>query len=65
MASRKAARKRNRPSAIRRRRIAGNGHTEEADSDTAVAFIAEMLADLARMARRHRLDVLTYLLSMA
>jgi hypothetical protein len=27
--------------------------------------MAEMLADLTRMARRHRLDVLTYLLSMA
>ena len=49
----------------RRRRVAGNGRQEEADPDTAVAFIAEMLADLARMARRHRLDVLTYLLSMA
>jgi hypothetical protein len=65
MAPRKAARKRPRSSAVRRRRVAGNGHPEEADPDTAVAFIAEMLAGLSRMARRHRLDVLTYLLSMA
>jgi hypothetical protein len=66
MAPRKAARKRNRASAIRRRRTIGNGRQEDADDpDKAVAFIAEMLTDLARMARRHRLDVLTYLLSMA
>ncbi len=65
MAPKKATRKRNRPTAIRRRRVAGNGRHEEADPDKAVAFIAEMLADLAGMARRHRLDVLTYLLSMA
>jgi hypothetical protein len=65
MAPKKAARKRNRPTAIRRRRVAGNGRHEEADPDKALAFIAEMLADLARMARRHRLDVLTYLLAMA
>ena len=65
MAPRKAARKRSLSSAIRRRRAIGNGRPEEADPDTAVAFIAEMLADLVRMARRHRLDVLTYFLSMA
>jgi hypothetical protein len=33
--------------------------------DDAADFIAEMLASLARMARRQRLDVLTHLLSMA
>jgi hypothetical protein len=30
-----------------------------------VAFIAEHLADLARLARRHKLDVLGHLLGMA
>jgi hypothetical protein len=33
--------------------------------DEAVAFIAENVADLARMARRHELDVLVRLLEMA
>jgi hypothetical protein len=45
--------------------MAGNGRPQEAGPDEAVAFIAEILADLARMARRHRLDVLAHLLSMA
>jgi hypothetical protein len=38
----------------------GDGGPEEA-----VAFIAETAADLARLARRHRLDVLVRLLEMA
>ena len=33
--------------------------------DEAAAFIAENLADLARLARRHRLDMLCHLLEMA
>jgi hypothetical protein len=33
--------------------------------DEAAAFIAENLADLARMARRHRLNLLVCLLEMA
>jgi len=33
--------------------------------DEAVAFIAETVSDLARLARRHRLDVLVRLLDMA
>jgi hypothetical protein len=65
MAPKRTARKRNRSSAVGRRRAAGNGHPEEAGPDEAADFIAEMLADLTRMARQHRLDVLTYLLSMA
>ena len=65
MAPRKAARKRKRSSVPRRPRVAGNGRHEEADPDKAVAFIAEMLASLSNIARHHRLDVLTHLLSMA
>ncbi len=65
MAPRKAVRKRNRPTDIRRRRVAGNGRQEEAGPDEAAAFLAEMLAALVPMARRQRLDVLTYLLAMA
>jgi hypothetical protein len=65
MAPKKTARKRSRSSAIRRRRVAGNGRPQEAGPEEAVAFIAEILADLARMARWHRLDVLAHLLSMA
>jgi hypothetical protein len=30
-----------------------------------VAFIAETVAELAKLARRHRLDVLSHLLGMA
>ena len=33
--------------------------------DEAVAFIAETVSDLARLARRHKLDVLVRLLEMA
>jgi len=33
--------------------------------DEAVAFIAETVSDLARLARRHQLDVLVRLLEMA
>jgi len=38
----------------------GDGGPEEA-----IAFIAETVADLARLARRHRFDVLVRLLEMA
>ena len=38
---------------------------EDGGPDEAAAFIAENLADLARMARRHRLDILVRLLEMA
>jgi hypothetical protein len=65
MAPKRAARKRKRSSIAGRRRVAVEEPLEEAGPDEAVAFMAEMLADLTRMARRHRLDVLTYLLSMA
>jgi len=38
---------------------------EEGGPDEAVAFIAETVAELAKLARRHRLDVLSHLLGMA
>jgi Pyruvate/2-oxoacid:ferredoxin oxidoreductase gamma subunit len=37
----------------------------EGGPDEASAFIAETAADLARLARRHRLDMLGFLLGMA
>jgi hypothetical protein len=37
----------------------------EGGPDEAVAFIAETVAELAKLARRHRLDVLNHLLGMA
>jgi hypothetical protein len=65
MAPKKSTRKRTRSSVARRRRVPFDGSLEEVDPDEAAAFIAEILASLARMARRHRLDMLTHLLSMA
>ncbi len=38
---------------------------EEGGPDEAVAFIAETVAELTKLARRHRLDVLSHLLGMA
>ena len=46
----------------------GSGTDEppgEGGPDEAAAFIAETVADLARIARRHQLDVLASLLEMA
>jgi hypothetical protein len=37
----------------------------EGGPDEAVAFIAETVAELAKLARGHRLDVLSHLLEMA
>ena len=37
----------------------------EGGPDEATAFIAESVAELARIARRHRLDLLGYLLELA
>ena len=44
-------------------RIAERG--EEGGPDEAVAFIAETVAELAKLAERHRLEVLGHLLGMA
>ena len=38
---------------------------EEGGPDEAVAFIAETVAELVKLAERHRLEVLSHLLSMA
>jgi hypothetical protein len=38
---------------------------EEGGADEATALIAETTAELARLARRHRLEMLDYLLRMA
>ena len=38
---------------------------EEGGPDEAVALIAETVAELRKLARRHRLDVLSHLLGMA
>ena len=38
---------------------------EEGGPDEAVAFIAETVAELIKLARRHRLDMLSHLLGMA
>jgi hypothetical protein len=44
-------------------RIADRG--EEGGPDEAVAFIAETVAELVKLAERHRLEVLGHLLGMA
>ena len=44
-------------------RIAERG--EEGGPDEAVAFIAETVAELTKLAERHRLEVLSHLLGMA
>ncbi len=38
---------------------------EEGGPDEAVAFIAETVAELVKLAERHRLEVLSHLLGMA
>lgn len=38
---------------------------EEGGPDEAAAFIAETVAELAKLAERHRLEVLSHLLGMA
>jgi hypothetical protein len=39
--------------------------TTERDKAAAAAYVADLTADLARMARRHGLDALGYILDMA
>jgi hypothetical protein len=65
MALSKKARKRKRTSVASRRQVPADVPEEEVGPDDAAAFIAEMLVTLTRMARRQRLDVLSYLLAMA
>jgi hypothetical protein len=55
----------------RKRTASGRGRSsadetgEEGGPDEAVAFIAETVAELTKLATRHRLEVLSHLLRMA
>ena len=49
----------------RKRRSQSNEPRGEGGPDEAAAFIAETVADLAGLARRHKLDMLSFLLRMA
>ena len=56
----------------RKRTASGGGRRYQADEsgeeggpDEAVAFIAETVAELTKLAERHRLEVLSHLLGMA
>ena len=44
--------------------VSGNEEPGEGGADEAVAFIAEQVASLRKLAERHKLDVLHYLLGM-
>jgi hypothetical protein len=46
------------------RRSRTDEHQGEGGPDEAVAFIAETVAELARLARRHELEILSHLLDM-
>jgi hypothetical protein len=61
----KAAGRRKRTASGRDRRSPADGNGEEGGPDEAVAFIAESVAELAKLARRHRLEILSHLLGMA
>ena len=45
--------------------IASGGTRREGGPDEAVAFIAETVADLVKLAKRHKLEILRHLLAMA
>jgi hypothetical protein len=55
---------RKRASSGRDRRPRTSEPREDDGPDEAAALIAETAADLARLARRHKLEMLTFLLSM-
>jgi hypothetical protein len=56
---------RKRKASVRNRRSqADQPRGEEGGPDEAAAFIAETVAELAKLARRHRLDMLRHLLEM-
>jgi hypothetical protein len=57
---------RKRKASVRNRRSqADEPDGEEGGPDEAVAFIAETIAELFKLARRHRLEMLGHLLGMA
>ena len=60
----KAGGGRKRTASGRERRSAADEMGEEGGPDEAVAFIAETVAELARLARRHELEILSHLLDM-
>jgi hypothetical protein len=61
----KATRKRKPATSRLGRRSPPNEPPGEGDPDEAASFIAETVGNLARLARRHRLDHLCYLLAVA
>lgn len=56
---------RKRKASGRERRAPADETGEEGGPDEAVAFIAETVAELAKLAKRHRLELLGHLLRMA
>jgi hypothetical protein len=61
----KTGRRRTRPPEGRDEGSRTNDLAEDGGPDEAAAFIAETVAELARVARRHRLGMLVRLLEMA
>ena len=61
----KTKRKQKRAPKRRERRVQTFEPRGNAGAEDAAHFIAETLTSLARLARRHELDLLTYLLAMA
>ena len=62
---RKPARKRKVVSSPKRRRAQSTDPPDEGGPDEAASLIAEQVGNLARLARSHRLDHLSYLLALA
>ena len=61
----KAGRGRKRTASGGDRRSRADETGEEGGPDEAVAFIAETVAELTKLAERHRLEILSHLLGMA
>jgi hypothetical protein len=61
----KAGDGRKRTASGRGRRYQADETGEEGGPDEAVAFIAETVAELTKLAKRHRLEILSHLLGMA
>ena len=61
----KAGGGRKRKASGRNRRSIPDDRNGEGGPDEAVAFIAENVAELVKLARRHKLEILSHLLGMA
>jgi hypothetical protein len=61
----KPRRRQKRASAQGRRRPRAGEPSSDGGSEAAANFIAETVASLAKLARRHELDLLAYLLAMS